>query len=348
MLSCCGMLTLVVRLTCCHARAAPPPTTEFDIPYQVRLQSDGTVLEVSGSFSWALPQNFQAILAAAPDVRVVRLESPGGHLQPALQIATIIQQRGLDTYVGRLCASACTIAFLGGRQRWLAPDARLGFHQAYAPGFLPEQANAFLQMAYEKFAVPSPFIAHVLRIPHTALWYPTQDELRAIHYTTGAPPASMLALRSSPLLKLSDITRLLRAAPDDAVVQFSTVLSDLVGRLQEANPEACWAFAHEGPNDPQNALPQTMIDAVAAAQKGVAASAKDTQVQPPDAEQRKKAAADLLAAMGAKGQAAALEGLRAGADHAAFCLSLHELLQAALALPDPNRALALRVVLSGG
>ena len=91
-----------------------------------------------------------------------------------------------------------------------------------------------------------------------------------------------------------------------------------------------------------------MIDAVAAAQKGVAASAKDTQVQPPDAEQRKKAAADLLAAMGAKGQAAALEGLRAGADHAAFCLSLHELLQAALALPDPNRALALRVVLSGG
>jgi hypothetical protein len=347
-LSCCGMLALVVSLACCFARAAPPPTTEFDIPYQVRVLSDGTVLEVSGSFSWALPQNVQAILAEAPHVRVVRLESPGGHLLPALQIATIIQQRGLDTFVGRLCASACTIAFLGGRQRWLAPDARLGFHQAYAPGLPSEQANALLQMAYEKFDVPSPFIAHVLRIPHTAVWYPPQDELRNIHYTTGAPPASMLTLVGSTLPRLSDITRLLRMAPDDAVVQFSTVLSDLVERMQETSPEACWAFAHEGPNNPQNALPQTMLDAVAAAQKGLAASVTPTEVQQPNAEQRKKAAADLLAAMQAKGQATALEGLRAGADHAAFCLSLHELLQAALALPDPHRVLALRAVLSGG
>jgi hypothetical protein len=349
MLSCCGMLTLVVCLTCGGVgRATQAPTTEFDIPYQVRVLSDGTVLEVSGSFSWALPQNVQAMLAEAPQVRVVRLESPGGHLLPALQVATIIQQRGLDTYVGRLCASACTIAFLGGHQRWLAPDARLGFHQASAPGFPPEQANALLQTAYEKFAVPLPFVAHVLRTPHTGVWYPTQDELRAVHYTTGAPPASALALGSSPFPRLSDITRLLPAAPDNTVVEFATVLSDLVRRSQEVNPEACWAFAHEGPDDPRSALPQTILDAVAAAQRGLAESAKATRVQEPAAEKRKKVAADLRSAMLANGRTAKLEGLRAGADHAAFCPSLHELLEVALALPAPNRVLALRAILSGG
>jgi hypothetical protein len=342
------MLILVGWLGCGVAPAAVPPASEFDIPYQVRVVSDGTVLEVSGSFSWALPQNVQAMLAAAPQIRVVRLESPGGHVLPAVQLATIIQQHGLDTYVGHLCASACTIAFLGGRQRWLGPDARLGFHQAYAPGFPAEQANALLQSAYERFAVPSPFVAHVLQTPHTDVWYPTQNELHAIHYSTGAPPAALLALSRSPLPRLSDITRMLQTAPDDAVLRFGTVLSDLIKRLQEANPESCWAFTHEAPDDPRNAWPQTLLDTVMEAQKRLAEAAKANPVRVGAAEQRKQARTDLLALMRSTRQAVNLEGLRAGADHAAFCPSLHELLEAALALPEPRRVLALRTILSGG
>nr|WP_294555198.1 hypothetical protein [uncultured Rhodopila sp.] len=343
-----GLLTVLVWLACGQARAELPPTTEFDSPYQLRVESNGTVLEISGSFSWAVPQNVQAVLASEPGVRTVRLESPGGHLQPALEVANIIQQRGLDTYVGRLCASACTIAFLGGRQRWLAPDARLGFHQAYAPGFPSEEVNAFLKRAYEKFAIPPGFVAHVLRIGHTDIWYPAQEELRAVGYTTGAPPSEMLALGGSPFPRLTDITRSLRSTPDVAVIGFAEDLAGLLRQLQEANPEACWAFTHEEPDDTRNALPGTMLDAIAAARKRLAVSAKSSPVRIPDPDQRKKATAELLAAMRTKGQAAALTGLRAGADHAAFCPSVHELLQAALALPDPDRVLALRAVLWGG
>ena len=347
----CGMLTLVVWLAGSHVGAAPLPTAEFDVPYKLRVLSNGTVLELSGSFSWALPQNVQAILAGAPGVRVVRLESPGGHVLPALQIATIIQQRGLDTYVGRTLAPRVRCSLLsGGRQRWLASDARLGFHQARtrAVGVPPEQANAFLQAAYEKFAVPSPFVAHVLRTPPADLWYPTQQDLRAAHYTTGDPPASVLSLGRSPLPRLSDFTRLLRTAPDDAVIQFATAFSDLIGQLQETNPEACWTFAHEGPDDPQDVLPQTVLDGFAAAQQRLAEAARTTQAAALDPAQRKQAEADLLAAMRAKGQLASLEGLRSGADHAAFCPSLGDLLQAALGLPDTHRGTALRLaVLSG-
>src|SRR6185312_14291726 len=144
------LLLLIVWLIRACTSFGFAQTTEFDIPYGLRLVADGTVLELSGSFSWALPQNLEAVLAGAPGVRVVRLESPGGHVLPAFQAAMIIRQRGLDTYVGRYCASACTVAFLGGQRRWLGTDARLGFHQAHAPGVPPEQANAILRDAYEK------------------------------------------------------------------------------------------------------------------------------------------------------------------------------------------------------
>jgi membrane-bound ClpP family serine protease len=187
-------LASLVWAASARADFPPPPTAEFDIPYQLRLLADGTVLEVSGSFSWALPQTFQAALAAASKVRLVQLESPGGHILPALQIASIIQQRGLNTYVGRYCASACTIAFLGGQQRWLSPGARLGFHQAHAPGMPSGQANEYLRTAYEKLHVPPAFIARALRTPPTDLWFPTQAELRATRYATGETPADIFAI----------------------------------------------------------------------------------------------------------------------------------------------------------
>ena len=59
-----GWLSLLLVLAC--GPAAASPTAEFDIPYQLRVLPDGAVLEVSGSFSWALPQNFQAVWPPRP------------------------------------------------------------------------------------------------------------------------------------------------------------------------------------------------------------------------------------------------------------------------------------------
>jgi hypothetical protein len=343
-----GALVALVWATSARADLAPPPSAEFDIPYQLRLLADGTVLELSGSFSWALPQTFQATLAAAPKVRLVRLESPGGHILPAIQIATMIQQRGLNTYVGRLCASACTIAFLGGQQRWLAPRARLGFHQAHAPGILPEQANAYLRTAYEKLHVPPAFVARTLRTPPTDLWFPTQAELRAAHYTTGDAPADVLSIDNGWPPRLTDLTQRLVTTSDDAVVQFATALSDLLVRMQAMNPEACWAFAHEGPDVPQTALPRETVDAITATAKYLTDSANDRWEHMRGSEQGKKATADLVALIREKDLLPVTQGLRPGAEHVAFCPSLHRLLEAGLALPEPDRPGALRTVLSPG
>jgi hypothetical protein len=347
----CAKLSLPVMLgfltcTTAHAGNEASPTAEFDIPYQVRVLSGGAVLEISGSFSWALPQNVQAALASAPEVRVVRLESPGGHLLAALQVVEIIQRRGLDTYVGRLCVSACTVAFLGGRQRWLAPGARLGFHQAYAPGFPSDQANGILQTAYRQLGVPPSFIAHVLQTPHTNVWFPKRDELDVVHVMT--PPNSLVALDDNPSPRLADLLRLLPLATDGAVRQFAKTLFVLLGQLQEANPEACWAFAHDAPNDPRTTLPPPVLDAIAMAKKSLAETERAGPASTSDVAKRKKMAAELVGLMRAKGQDTALQGVRAGAAHAMFCPSFQVLLEAVLALPDLDQVLALRGLLASG
>jgi hypothetical protein len=339
---------LPILLACHPAFGELSPTSEFDSPYQLRILNGGTVLEVSGSFSWALPQNFQAVLAASPQVRVVRLESPGGHIQPALEIATMIRQRGLDTYVGGFCASACTVAFLGGRQRWVAPNARLGFHQAHGPGLPPELANGFLREAYQRLAVPAAFIAHALRTPPTELWFPTHDELHVARLAADAPPAILATLDDGRPPALREVSHLAQVASGDAVVQFSTALFDLLGRLQDVNPEACWSFVHEGAADLGSLAPKPVLDAMTAAETRLAREARITAAAAPNGEEHKAAVADLIGTLRAGGQAAELAGLRAGSDHAAFCPSLRTLLRVALGLPESRGVRALRAVLSGG
>jgi membrane-bound ClpP family serine protease len=164
------------------AMLAPVPvsaaTFEFEGPYAIRVIHQGLALEISGTFSWALPQQVGVALAEAPNVRLIYLDSPGGHIKAALEVADLIRAHNLDTYVHRMCASACTIAFLAGHQRFISETARLGFHQAHGPGLSSEQSNLLLRMAYQNFSLPPAFVAHVLNTPPQDLWIPNLAELR--------------------------------------------------------------------------------------------------------------------------------------------------------------------------
>ena len=66
------------------------------------------------------------------DIKNVVLASPGGSVFEALQIAGIIHDNKLRTYIprGTDCASACAFLFFAGHER--LADGRLGVHQAYS------------------------------------------------------------------------------------------------------------------------------------------------------------------------------------------------------------------------
>ncbi len=57
------------------------------------------------------------------------LESDGGNLDAGIEIGRAIWFREAATVVEEgTCASACALAWLAGRPRYMAPKARIGFH----------------------------------------------------------------------------------------------------------------------------------------------------------------------------------------------------------------------------
>jgi hypothetical protein len=324
-----------------------PPDAEFGAPYAIRVLPGGTEIEISGSFSWAVPQNFTAVLAGAPDVRAVRLESPGGYVQPALAVADIIRTRRLDTYVGRFCASACTLVFLGGQHRYLAPGARLGFHQAHAPNVAQARVDPIMRQAYDAAGVPSSFIDHVLHTPSEALWFPSRDELQQAGITSGPPPPALLVPDTVPSPAWTETIRDLRWASDDALFEFATATADLLGQLQAASPSACWDFTHHVPVEIETRVRAGTLDALKAALRHARDDVKQAPTMGLGAADKHRVLAALLRTLPTAAQSPTVAALRADADHAAFCPALRTLLNAALALPPADRGPALRALLSG-
>jgi hypothetical protein len=88
-------------------------------------------------------------LLAAADRPLLRLQSPGGRIAESVSLARLIRRHSLDTYVESECDSACTVAFLSGRERIATLDARLGFHRSSIVGIDVERVDdAELKAAY--------------------------------------------------------------------------------------------------------------------------------------------------------------------------------------------------------
>jgi hypothetical protein len=182
--------------------------------HAVRTLRGGAEIEVSGPITWGLAQQVNAALTQAPNARVVHLDSLGGRVGVALNIADIVAARHLDTYVNHLCASACTLIFLAGRQRWIGERGRLGFHSGTVAGAVNRFADVGFRRWYERDGVPSAFLDHVFRTPPTELWFPTRDELASAHVTTGVAVDGIFAVSGfGPRPNLRDIQQQLLVLP---------------------------------------------------------------------------------------------------------------------------------------
>src|SRR5262249_34921729 len=84
----------------------------------LKILPDGAELELSGGITFGITDEVRKILDIAPSVKVIHLNSWGGRVAEARKLRDLISERRLITYTSTTCASACTIAFLGGRQRY--------------------------------------------------------------------------------------------------------------------------------------------------------------------------------------------------------------------------------------
>lgn len=142
--------------------------------YGLRLMRGGTEAEIAGGFKYGLAHDAARVFASAPGLKVLHLNSGGGRLGEAEKLVRLIRERSLTTYTSASCSSACTVAFLAGRERWLKQGARLGFHHESFAG--SENFNSMRDLLIQA-GLPRAFVDRAVAPSSKDMWYPTMDEL---------------------------------------------------------------------------------------------------------------------------------------------------------------------------
>ena len=95
-------------------------------------QSGGLYIDAWGEIVLSDVEDFEAFLAKnkLPAGTEVWLQSGGGSVWAAQEMTKQIRSHGFNTAVGGMCESACTDMFLGGKNRYLLSDGKMGYHAA--------------------------------------------------------------------------------------------------------------------------------------------------------------------------------------------------------------------------
>lgn len=172
-----------------------------DPPVEVQVVSwypDGRArrLALSGGIGIGSTQALRDALKAHPQVTELALDSPGGLVIEGFGLAQAIEASAIRTtlVLGRCAASACTLPFLQGKQRRVAPDAVVGFHRSHSilggfgNGWGPtEHAMADLM---RRRGVSEAFIQRAFATPGWDIYQPGVEVLVAEGVVTNALVAS--------------------------------------------------------------------------------------------------------------------------------------------------------------
>lgn len=150
---------------------------------RVTVGPDGRTLHVDGSYGVGSAEAVRRALERNKAIRTVVLSGPGGRASVGFELYRLFQERKLATRVDGGCASACTIAFLGGNERSVSPGGRLGFHRASYPGMgendMHESNRGLRRFLIHGAKVTPAFADRVFDTPPEAIWVPTHQELLA-------------------------------------------------------------------------------------------------------------------------------------------------------------------------
>jgi peptidoglycan hydrolase-like protein with peptidoglycan-binding domain len=166
------------------------------------------VIMLNGEVTHTLASDFNRALAARPDADLIVLNSPGGYVVNALQVAQEVRRRGMAALVaqGMGCYSACAYIFFAGEPRLV--EGELGVHQIsaeIADLVLAQTTLSDVLDALDAFGVEQPIISVMLRTPPEDMYVFTPQELAELGINQGGP------LRVADLSTLTTTTN----APSD-------------------------------------------------------------------------------------------------------------------------------------
>lgn len=158
--------------------------------------------------------SFIATSKDVPPVPTIVFDSPGGSVSGALAMGRLIRSRGYDTALEKdyqeeplfkdgmrdialntVCASACSLAFLGGKNRLVDRDARYGVHQFYSKDRGAGEAAAQVTMTalalyLEEMGVSRRLLDLSSVVAPEGMRWLTSDEMRALRVDNSEPELS--------------------------------------------------------------------------------------------------------------------------------------------------------------
>lgn len=170
-----GLAIGFVMLLCCWGFLADAvQSAEMEI---VASETGPALILVKGDLDLTDAVQFTR-LAEGVEEATVFLQSPGGVIFAGLSMGKTIRQKGFVTVVppAASCISACALAWLGGAERFMAENSRIGFHAAYVVKYGRRRTSAEAQAVIAKYL-------QELQLPQ-----------RAVDYVTSAPPQGLYML----------------------------------------------------------------------------------------------------------------------------------------------------------
>lgn len=167
------VLLLAVQL--CSAQAAVQSFGPFSVD-----DAHSDIISLNGEIDVGAALNFRRAAEAAPNAKLVILNSPGGVVQIALLIADDVHERKLATYIpkGAGCYSACAYVFLAGVERQV--EGELGVHQISSDS--TDLVSAQLSIAdiidrLNRFETPVEVLTAMFKTPPKDMHVFTPDEV---------------------------------------------------------------------------------------------------------------------------------------------------------------------------
>lgn len=125
--SCFATLNSVRTLTG-MVRAAAVQRTWND--YHIGVSPDGIAVDATGAMGVGFADQVEQTFADHAGVHTLRIASRGGSVSEGVELHDFLHAHpDITVEADGICASACTLAFIGATQRWATPQAWFGFHQ---------------------------------------------------------------------------------------------------------------------------------------------------------------------------------------------------------------------------
>ena len=151
--------------------------------FSIELEKNSNLIYLEGGLGFGVSREIEDLLHKQPNITGIILDSRGGWLHEGRELSKVILAKGLNTYSIAGCYSACTISFVSGKNRLIAAETHLGFHQ-YSN--FDESFDSFTDVkndqnmdlrAFKKQGVQQEFLKRIFDASPDKFWLPPISEL---------------------------------------------------------------------------------------------------------------------------------------------------------------------------